>query len=73
MRRTGTLKANKASHGSTVGVNYNFAEDSWRSDTFTQSTNSQIIESPMVWQAPMERDLEPLKLDQKATFFSSQN
>lgn len=73
MGRTGTLMATKASHGSTVGVNYNFIEDSWRCNTFTQSMNSQITESPMVWQAPMERYLEQLKLDQKATFFSSQN
>lgn len=48
IRRTGTLMANKASHGSTVGVIYSFTEDSWRGNTFSQSTNSQIIESLMV-------------------------
>lgn len=51
MRRTGTLMASKASHGTTVGVIYNFTEDSWRCNTFTESANSQMTESQTVWQA----------------------
>ena len=60
--------ANKASRGTTVGVIYKFTEDSWRCNTLTESANSQMIESQMVWQAQRGRYLEPLKPDQKATF-----
>lgn len=73
MVRTRTFMANQPSHGSTVGVIYNFTEDSCRGNTFTQSVNSQITEFHMVQQAlegggAGRRDLEPLKLDQRVTF-----